>query len=498
MKKDLTTPIPPTTISATAEGAIDQQLSRRQFVRAGAMGAAAYTVASKAAYGKSPDAVASNAINIALIGCGAQGEALTIALQKSSAVSVKWIAVCDILENKARSHAGKVKAGAFYAKAEDMLQKHPEIDAVFIAAPDWQHQSLTTLCLKAGKHVYCEKMMSHSVEESATMVRDQRSTGKLLQIGHQRRSNPRYIFAKNNILAHNALNVTGRLTHAYAQWNRGVSLPVNARLKPEEEKLIKELGYKDVFEFKNWRWFKKYGGGALSDLGAHQIDMFNWMFNAVPKRAICAGGVDYYKDVTFPGFPNPVTFEHPDNGLIAYEYDVPGHGTVRALYQVITTNSSMQAYEKYMGTHGTVVLGEVDSFNQVYREKWDGDAKKWETEFFGKGYLKKGADTVRHKIWERPKPWYKPPAWLDKEGVVDVRASTPLDPYELPVTLNLPYHTPHVENFLTVVQNAGTQSQLNCPVEEAYKCAVAVIRVNEKISEGGGTVDFKPEDFIVT
>jgi predicted dehydrogenase len=470
------------------------ELSRRKFVRAGAIGAAALTWNKRSAQAAGP----SDAVNIALIGCGAQGDALTVALQKSTEVPLKWIASCDVLLGKARSHAAKVGSSNFYNKPEDMLAKHPEIDAVFIAAPDWQHQSLTTLCLKAGKQVYCEKMMSHSLDEAALMVKHQRETGNLLQIGHQRRSNPRYRFVKDNILNPNGLNVTGRMTHVYGQWNRGVTKPISARLTADEEKLIKELGYKDVFEFKNWRWLKKYGGGALSDLGAHQIDIFNWMLGTTPKRAICSGGVDFYNNVKLTGYPDPVTFEHPDNGIIVYEYDVPGHGTVRALYQVITTNSSMQAYEKYMGTNGTVVLGEVDSFNQVYREKYDEDVAKWEGQFFGKGYLKKAAGDIKHKIWERPKPWYKPPQWLDKEGVVDVRASTPLDPYELPVTMNKPYHTPHVENFLSVVRNRGKQADLNCPVEEAYKCAVAVIKVNTLISSGGGSIEFKPEDFIVS
>jgi hypothetical protein len=158
----------------------------------------------------------------------------------------------------------------------------------------------------------------------------------------------------------------------------------------------------------------------------------------------------------------------------------------------------MTAYEKYMGDSGTMVLAEVDSYNQVYREKWDSNIAKWEGEFFGKGYLKKNAANIKNKFWERDRAtWAKPDPWLDKEGVVDVRASAPLDPYELPIVLNLPYHTPHVENFLLTVLNKGKQSDLNCPVEDAYKCAVAVIRVNELVLKGGGQINFKPEDFVV-
>lgn len=473
--------------------------SRRSFLRGGAAGAAALTLTKRSVNAADP----SDAINIALVGCGAQGETLMRAIQKVTSVPVKWIATCDILEGKAKSAAQKVSAkdssGALqaYLRMEEMLDKHKEIDAIFIASPDWLHAPMTELGHQAGKQVYCEKMMSNTIEGSQQMVKSQRASGKLLQIGHQRRSNPRYQFVRDEIM--NKLKVCGRITHAYGQWNRGITLPIDARYEQPQIDAILAQGYNNMFEFLNWRWFRKYGGGPLSDLGAHQIDIFNWMFGCTPRAVTVSGGTDYFKNVILDKTKGePVTYEHPDNVIAVYEYDVPGNGLVRVVYQVITTNSSMTAYEKYMGENGTVVLAEVDSYNQVYREKWDGDLAKWEGEYFAKGYLKKATANIKHKFWERDRAsWVKPDPWLDKEGVVDVRASAPLDPYELPTVLNLPYHTPHVANFLEVVHNNGKQSDLNCPVEEAYKCAVAVLKVNELVSNGGGQLTFKPEDFIV-
>ncbi len=477
----------------SAPSAVD--LTRRSFLRTGAAGAALLSLSKRSAQAAEP----SGAINIALIGCGSQGETLIRAIQKVTSVPVKWIATCDLIPGKAISNAQKLglaKEQAF-TKPEELLAKHPEIDAVFIAAPDWFHAPFTRLCHQAGKQVYCEKMMSHTLEGAQDMVKSQRSSGKLLQIGHQRRSNPRYRFAKHEIME--KLKVCGRITHAYGQWNRGITLPIDARYDAPVEKAILDAGYNNKFEFLNWRWFRKYGGGPLSDLGAHQIDIFNWMFGVPPKAVTVSGGTDYYKNIVLDKTKDPVTYEHPDNVIAVYEYDVPGNGLVRVVYQVITTNSSMTAYEKYMGENGTVVLAEVDSYNQVYREKWDNDVAKWEGQFFAKGYLKKSAGNIKNKFWERDRStWFRPDPWLDKEGVVDVRASSPLDPYELPTVLNLPYHTPHVENFLLAVQNKGTQADLNCPVEDAYKCAVAVLKVNALVSkEGSGRIEFKPEDFIV-
>ncbi len=476
-------------------------LTRRSFLRNGATGAVALSLVQRNASA----AEASDAINIALVGFGAQGQTLIWAIQKAVGVKVRWIAVCDVLGKKAQSAAAQVSAknasGGLnaYTDIDLMLKEHPEIDAVFLAVPDWMHAPYVQKCHAAGKQVYCEKMMSNTLEAAQSMVRSQRDSGLLLQIGHQRRSNPRYQFARNELMR--KLKVCGRITHAYGQWNRGVTVPINAKYSEEEVKIIVGQGYKDVFEYLNWRYYRKYGGGPYSDLGAHQIDIFNWMFGVTPRSVVVSGGKDYYQNINLdksnPDAPR-ITYEHPDNVIAVYEYDVPDNGLVRVVYQVVTTNSSMTAYEKYMGDGGTMVLGEVDSFNQVYREKWDSDLAKWEEGFFKKGYLKKSSGNIKHKFWEKDRSsWLKADPWLDREGVVDVRASAPLDPYEMPVSFNLPYHTPHVANFLETVHKKGKQTDLNCPVEDAYKCAVAVIKVNELALNGGGKITFKAEDFIV-
>ncbi|MCH8136742.1 MAG: Gfo/Idh/MocA family oxidoreductase, partial [Proteobacteria bacterium] len=80
------------------------------------------------------------------------------------------------------------------------MANETDLDAAIIAVPDFMHHELTNACLKAGLHVYCEKEMSNDLEKARSMVVTARETGKLLQIGHQRRSNPRYIFARKKLL----------------------------------------------------------------------------------------------------------------------------------------------------------------------------------------------------------------------------------------------------------------------------------------------------------
>ena len=67
--------------------------------------------------------------------------------------------------------------------------------------------------------------------------------------------------------------------------------PKGQEISPEK---LAKYGYANMHEFSNWRWFKKYAGGPISDLGAHQIDMFNWMYETTPLSVMATGGVDYY------------------------------------------------------------------------------------------------------------------------------------------------------------------------------------------------------------
>ena len=117
---------------------------------------------------------------------------------------MKARATCRKLGNEVRA----------YENYEDLLAKEKDLQAVVIATPDFWHAPMTNTCLKAGLHVYCEKMMSNTIEGARSMVQTMRETGKLLQIGHQRRSNPRYVFTLNRLL-HEA-QFCGRLTAAQA------------------------------------------------------------------------------------------------------------------------------------------------------------------------------------------------------------------------------------------------------------------------------------------
>jgi len=423
-------------------------LTRRDFIGATAAAGAGLLLTSCG-----PDAVVEkkkstlNTLNVALIGFGAEGVVLSESLLNID--DVRIVALCDIWEYNRNKGQRQLKAGGAdvraYENYEDLLAKEKDLQAVVIATPDFWHAPITNACLKAGLHVYCEKMMSNTIEGARSMVQTMRETGKLLQIGHQRRSNPRYLFAKNRLL--DGVKLCGRLTAANSQWNRAVAVdlgwPKHSDMTPEQ---LAKYGYKDMHQFRNWRWFKGLGGGPLSDLGAHQIDIFNWWFGVTPKSVMASGGLDYYTN-----------HDWYDNAMVIYEFPL-AQGVARAFYQVQTTTSAGGGYyEMFMGDEGTIKMSEDPALTAIYREE---RAPSWD-------------DLVQRNIF-LPKTDSTADA-----ARVDVRETAQLASYEMAVSFNKPPHQPHLENFFNAIR--GT-ARLNCSADEAFRSEYVIHKANESIA----------------
>jgi predicted dehydrogenase len=347
-----------------------------------------------------------------------------------------------------------------------MLDKEKDLDAVVIATPDNWHASHTVDCLRAGLHVYCEKEMSNTLEGARRMVLAARETGKLLQIGHQRRSHPRYRHCHEKLLGEAQL--LGRIVTVNGQWNRAVAPDIGwpARYAIPDDRL-KQYGYESMAQFRNWRWYRGHGGGPIVDLGSHQIDIYNWFLGANPSHVIASGGLDYH---------DPATHEWYDTVMAIYEFETAA-GTVRAYYQTQTTNGSQGYYESFMGDQGTLVISESEANHSgsLYRAP---NAPAWD-EWVQKGYI------------SAPKLQEQAP--VEEGAVLDIRESVPPEEHRVPVVLRDPYHQPHLENFFDTIRGTAT---LNCPPEVGYETAVTVLKVNEAI-DAKQRLSFRPEEFEV-
>jgi len=449
-----------------------KEINRRSFLR-GSAALGAGLVLSSGAKAQTSTTKKKDDIYVTLLGAGTQGQVLMNAVLKLGKNSgIRFRAVCDIwkdqnlqrVSNLLNKYSRFGHKGTAYTDYQEMLDTEKDLDAVIIATPDFWHSEHTIACLNAGLHVYCEKEMSNTLEGAKKMVDAAKRTGKLLQIGHQRRSNPRYIHCYDKLVKE--ANLLNRITTIYGQWNRSraacedIGWPKGTDI---DEQILNKYGFESMKQFRNWRWYKGLGGGPIVDLGSHQIDIYNWFLDAQPKSVIASGGTDYWKG-----------HDWYDNVMAIYEYQTAA-GTIRALYQTITTNSSEGYFEKFMGDEGTLVISEASNRGSIYREDWVKE-DKWE-QWAKKGYV------IKTNNENQP----------NNNAVVDARASVPAAKYDLPVTMDKPYHQPHLENFFDAIRG---KAKLNCPAETGYETAVTVLKVNQAV-EAQKRLNFSPDEFKV-
>ncbi|MEJ6571240.1 MAG: Gfo/Idh/MocA family oxidoreductase [Akkermansiaceae bacterium] len=427
-------------------------MKRRDFLSKSGTVAGAGLVLGAPAILKAADARGgnNNKINVALIGMGKQGIVLFESMKNIPGLHFQ--AVCDIWEKQAlRGGAGKVRAHQgerpnVYTDIDELLEKEKDLDVAIVATPDFWHSPHTVKCLDAGLHVYCEKMMSNTIDGARAMVHAMERNKKLCQIGHQRRSNPRYRYTLDHLI--NNHKICGTIVNINGQWNRAVKSSQDISFSPKiaiDQSVLTKYGFKDMHQFRNWRFYRDLSGGPISDLGAHQIDVFNWFLGCQPKSVFASGGNDYFK-----------TREHFDNVMAIFEYDTP-QGAVRAFYQVLTTTSAGGGfYESFMGTDGTVKTSEMASNSGIYRES---SAPEWD-DLIKRGYLNKKA---------------APPKPKATDGVASYASAAP-EEFSIPGVLNKPPHQPHLENFFAAVRG---EAELNCDARHAFESEAPIFYVNK-------------------
>jgi len=442
---------------------IPSSITRRDFIAKGSAGAGLMMGAPsiiKASTAKTP----SDELRVGFIGCGKQQEVLFNAMVNIP--GVRYVAACDIMRERLKGAVGRIRSRFdympnHYTDAEEMLEKEQgNMDAVFVSTPDFWHAPHTIMALDAGYHVYCEKMMSHDINEARNMVKAMDRSGKLCQIGHQRRSNPRYRYVLNELIKKH--DIFGPLLNLNGQWNRALSSSQDisvgkAELLPDAETL-KRYGFDTGADrkltqeelrhrFLNWRFYTALSGGPISDLGAHQIDIFNWFLGTSPKSVMASGGRSYFKDR-----------EHFDNVMCVFDYDTP-FGNARAFYQVLTTTSAGGGYyESFMGTNGTLEISEREAYTNLYKESGAENGAKW-AEMVARGFLKKEAYGVA----------------AGGSDAIASYESAPPDKYALPGGLSKPPHQPHIENFLNSMLGKDT---LTCDARHALEAEAPIYWVN--------------------
>lgn len=359
-----------------------QDPSRREFLGGAALTTAG--VATGLSYVLSKDSVPSpqhdKPVNLGFIGVGSRGGALLRAALRVPGARV--VHICDKRESmlvakqdrilkwsqaswnnnqSVREWAdAKTKAGIdkkdWVKKSTDYkeLLANPDVDAVVIATPLFLHGPMAIAALEAGKHVYCEKAMAYSVGENKDIYRlaTERKESQVFQVGHQRHYSKMYRKVKELVRGGRIGNVTA----LRAQWNRNDEI----RRPCEDPRLEKMI---------NWRLYREFSGGLMSEFATHQVDVFSMLLDARPVSVCGMGGQDYprYRDdrdtsdhvhVVYTFMPRWRELEEirsVDDSVVGYRFrPTDMRYPVRFSYMSIMTNNLLGPSELILGDEGSI------------------------------------------------------------------------------------------------------------------------------------------------
>ena len=345
-----------------------EDLSRRNFVKT----SAGLAIASMP--GILPALGASDKVQVGWIGVGSRGYYLMDRLYTASKPMVEVVAVCDTYTGHLNRAKDRVQTmGGNTPKAyEDFkeLLADPNVDAVVISTPEHLHFPMFMAAIKAGKNIYVEKPLAHTIEQGEEMVAAAKKAGKVIQVGTQNRSNSLYQRAREMV----EQGMIGDVHYVRAYWYRNsldnnpawrYTIPPGAT--PENTDWQKFLGPapKRAFDkqrYYQWRLYWDYSGGISTDLLVHQTDITNFVCGkVVPSTCMASGGIYRWTDDDR---------EVPDTFSAIYEY-TPSKFHIN--YSCYFGNDHYGYGENFMGNEGTIeVLNR--QFLHFYPEKFGGKA----------------------------------------------------------------------------------------------------------------------------
>ncbi|MBB6050350.1 Gfo/Idh/MocA family protein [Armatimonas rosea] len=211
------------------------------------------------------------ALSLAVIGAGERGKEILAALSLLPEAVVKY--VCDsysspLFQKKALENAPKATFVNDYKKVLD----DKTVQGVFVATPTHLHKQIVLDALAAGKHVFCEAPLAHTIEDARAIALAGKNSKQLFQVGLQNRSNPQHRHVKYFV----DTGVLGNVARAEATWNKKASWR-RAAPTPEREAAL------------NWRLNPGQANGLLGEVGIHQLDTISWFLKESPLSVASFG-----------------------------------------------------------------------------------------------------------------------------------------------------------------------------------------------------------------
>jgi len=334
-----------------------KSISRRSFIATGAMGTGGLLTARTINLEPYPftlqkqSVAPSDRVRFGIIGIGMQGSGLL-----SGAVSLpgaECVAAADLYDGRhtlAKEITGN--PGLFTTRKYKELLDRKDIDCIIAAVPDHWHKQIVVDTCNAGKDIYCEKPMSHTISDGFEMVEAAKRNNRIVQIGSQRVSSRLCEKAKEMYSS----GSIGEVEHV--ELTLGRNDPTGAWQYPPPPDLSPETLDWDTWlndapkipfnkeHFARWRCWKEYGTGVAGDLMVHLLSgmLFTLGWNEVPRSATALGGIFRWKDGR----------NMPDLHLVLFDY----HGV--PVFVRLGLGTETPEIARFMGQKGIIDAGEFE------------------------------------------------------------------------------------------------------------------------------------------
>lgn len=397
-------------------------MKRRDFIKNTSIATAGITILNFPVFGKQAP---SNKVVLSVMGVNSRGAYLAECFSKLPNVEIAYL--CDV-EEKAIQNGLKpfAKADRKPTVVKDIreLVKKTDFDALVIAAPDHWHAPASILGVTHGKHVYVEKPCAHNPYEGELLVQAMNKTGKLIQMGNQRRSFPTLINAVKEVregIMGNVYLGKGWYANNRKSIGKGNKVAVPATLDFDLwQGPAPRRDYMDNLVHYNWHWFWHWGTSETCNNGTHEIDCCRWFLGVdFPTKVTSAGGRYAFKD----------DWETPDTQIATFEF-----GPEKA---ITWESRSCNDYPVEGAGRGFIIYGDKGTLVNF------------------------GSDN--YKIFDN-----------NNKLIKEVKSAAKADSGNLvSSTGNLDYY--HFNNFINSIRG---EAKLNSPVDEGHKSVLLCLLAN--------------------
>ena len=292
-------------------------------------------------------------INVASIGMGIMGN--NNANAAIAVPGVKLVAACDLftgrLERAKELHGKDLFVTNDYRK----ILERKDIDAVIISTADLWHARITKAALRAGKHVYCEKPMVHYIGEGLDVIKVQKESGKVMQVGSQYVSNIVFqkaheLYKSGEIGKLNMVNAVYDRQDALGAWEYTMPTDVSVETVDWDRYIegMKKMSY-DPKKFFWWRNYREFGTGVAGDLFVHLLSGTHLITDSKgPEKIYASGQLCYWKDGR--NVPDLMA------GIMQYP-ESPEHSPFQLTLQVnFVSGTGGSEVTRFVGDEGTITI----------------------------------------------------------------------------------------------------------------------------------------------